>query len=81
MINDMISHALIPGRLAKQKVVQAELEEKLSKSEENLTVAQTKSNVSRSFHRKRCLPLCLLTAIFIAEEYRSREAFRCFHLP
>merc|ERR1719225_1792600 len=30
--------------LAKQKVVQAELEEKLSKSEENLTVAQTKSN-------------------------------------
>merc|ERR1719225_2008067 len=30
--------------LAKQKVVQAELEEKLSKSEESLTVAQTKSN-------------------------------------
>merc|ERR1712088_807829 len=30
--------------LAKQKVVQAELEEKLSKSEENLTIAQTKSN-------------------------------------
>ena len=49
----MISHAFIPGRLAKQKVVQAELEEKLSKSEESLTVAQTKSNVSRSFHRKR----------------------------
>ena len=53
MINDMISHALIPGRLAKPKVVQAELEEKLSKSEENLNIAQTKSNVSRSFHRKR----------------------------
>ena len=53
MVNGVISHALIPGRLAKQKVVQAELEEKLSKSEENLTVAQTKSNVSRSFHRKR----------------------------
>ena len=49
----MISHAFIPGRLAKQKVVQAELEEKLSKSEENLTIAQTKSNVSRSFHKKR----------------------------
>ena len=49
----MISHAFIPGRLAKQKVVQAELEEKLSKSEENLNIAQTKSNVSRSFHRKR----------------------------
>lgn len=30
--------------LAKQKVVQAELEEKLSKSEENLNIAQTKSN-------------------------------------
>ena len=53
MMNDTISHAFIPGRLAKQKVVQAELEEKLSKSEESLTVAQTKSNVSRSFHRKR----------------------------
>ena len=51
--NDTISHAFIPGRLAKQKVVQAELEEKLSKSEENLNIAQTKSNVSRSFHRKR----------------------------
>ena len=49
----MTSHAFIPGRLAKQKVVQAELEEKLSKSEESLTIAQTKSNVSRSFHRKR----------------------------
>ena len=49
MINDIISHALTLGRLAKQKVVQAELEEKLSKSEESLTVAQTKSNVSRSF--------------------------------
>ena len=53
MMNDTISHAFIPGRLAKQKVVQAELEEKLSKSEENLDIAQTKSNVSRSFHRKR----------------------------
>ena len=52
-MNDTISHAFIPGRLAKQKVVQAELEEKLSKSEENLNIAQTKSNVSRSFHRKR----------------------------
>ena len=52
-MNDTISHAFIPGRLAKQKVVQAELEEKLSKSEESLTVAQTKSNVSKSFHRKR----------------------------
>ena len=49
MMNDTISHAFIPGRLAKQKVVQAELEEKLSKSEENLNIAQTKSNVSRSF--------------------------------
>ena len=48
-MNDTISHAFIPGRLAKQKVVQAELEEKLSKSEENLDIAQTKSNVSRSF--------------------------------
>ena len=40
--------------MAKQKVIQAELEEKLVETEGNLTAARTKSNVSISPSQQKC---------------------------